>query len=179
MGQLNFVGNFNVIMQGEKFLISNCTLTFTPYQIWDNISFKTFNFLLYNFDGSNASYSLSFGLYSLTGSTLSLANSVSGQFTATNTLGYYWQSLTDTSTTQNITPGTWFWGMLISTGGNTNVRLPGIASAIINPGNAFPNSFIGGAMTVSTNALPSSYAISDLDITGGKELAVPNIILSS
>ena len=46
-------------------------------------------------------------------------------------------------------------------------------------GNAFPGGFIGGWGTVTTNALPLSEAISDLDITGGLELEVPIIIISS
>lgn|SRR3990167_8642430 len=177
MPQLSFIQNYNFVI-AQNILVSGGSLTFIPYEIWDSISFKTLNLLFLHGTSSTFSHTISLGLYSLTGSTLSLANSISGNFTGTNSTGHYWQSFTGTSATQNITPGIWWWGVLISTG-NASIRIVGAGTGGRNPQNAFPGGFIGGAMTASTSALPTSYATSDLDIAGGNELGVPYIILSS
>lgn len=175
MGQLLFEQNMQLLNSPNLLTINNGSLSFFPFNIRDSISFGTLNFLMGK-TNNNVTFTMSVGLYSLTGSTLSLTNSISETFSSTNVVQKFYMSLTATSAAQNITPGTWFLGMLVSTGGNSDLSLNG---ATINPGNAFPGAFIGGAMTDSTNALPSSYATSNLDITGSNPVSVPLILLTA
>ena len=183
MPQLSFLYN-NWQIYDAGLSISDRTLSFFPFQIWDSISFKTLNIgcaadvsLLFT-----ASYGISLGLYSLNGSTLSLANSISGSTNLTsagnNTVVFY-VSLTDVSATQNITPGTWWFGCLIqfSMVNATDAFMLGAFARSIN--NAFPGGFVAGRMTESTAALPNTVATSNLDITGADAFQQPFILLSS
>lgn len=186
MPQLSFQQNYNH-MPSFSNAISQGTLSFIPFNIDDSISFKTLNVGMEVTLSSlgNISFTLSLGLYSLTGNSVSLANSISLSRSSNNGLGattsQLYISATATSATQNITPGTWFWGIV----GTSNASLLGDAAwslyigSLTNAGNAFPGGFIGGRMTASTNALPESYATSDLDITGNDAMGVPYILLSS
>ena len=140
MPQLNFVYNWPFINDNTQ-SVGNGTLKFAPFNVGDSISLLTINLLI---QGSNANRTItcSLGLYSLTGSSLSIANSLSATSTMANAVARF-VSLTATSATQNITPGTWYWGLLFSTGGNANFSLFGNSS--FAPANAFPGAFIGGA----------------------------------
>ena len=151
------------------------TLQFLGYNILASISLNTLNLGVVR-TGSQT-LTLSIGLYSLTGSTLSLANSgsVSSGSAGVEKSGYL--SISTFSATQNITPGGWFWGVVFATSSNSAFRLYGGVN--INPANAFPGGFIGGAMTDSTNALPSSYETSNLNITGQSAFPVPYLIISA
>ena len=173
MAQLNFHCNYPVLHGGFENAISNATLTFVPISPSDSISWATANIIAGN--GGTGTRSLSIGLYSLTGSTLSLANSISGSKDASFAVGYF--SLTAISAAQNITPGNWWLGMMISTAGQSNFTIRG--NNQINPANAFAGGFIQGRMTVSTSVLPSSYATSDLDTTGSDAFFTPIIILTA
>lgn len=115
--------------------------------------------------------SISLGLYSLTGSTLSLANSAS-QSTNPTANQLSWVSLV-TSTTQNITPGNWYFGFLISTSNNSLVSFMGRAIGIATFGSQ-GGAFVRGRLSVSTSALPSSIATSDLVKEGAVAGATPN-----
>lgn len=155
------------------------TLTFFPMNLQDSISLVNLNLAFSNAstDSTNG-FTFKFGLYSLNGSTLSLANSISKtrSFSTGNQNGFL--SMSDTSATQNITPGTWFWGLVISSDSNSSLLLYNV-EASVGKQNAFPGGFIGGVMTDSTNALPSAYSTSDLDTTGTLEMATPYIILTT
>ena len=177
MGQLNF--EYNIAFGGSYDInISNGTLSFFPFLIRDSISIGTFNILIEYGASSSKTQTFSLGLYSLTGSTLSIANSWSGTAGSTGTASArLWVSLTATSAAQNITPGAWWFGMLVSTSNQSAITFLGGSN--INPANAFPAGFYVGRMTDSTNALPSSYATSNLDITGSDAIGVPNIILTA
>ena len=172
MAQLNFAMNFHLFVS-ERISINQASLSFVPFMVQDSISFNTMNF----HGASSGSITLSIGLYSLSGLTLSLENSISGSTTRSAVAQAGYISLANTSKTQNITPGTWYFGILASMSNNTSLSFLG--QSFINPSNAFPGGFIGGAMTDSTNALPSSIATSDLDITGQDALSIPSIILSA
>jgi len=173
MPQLIFEQNSNVQPRIQRGL-SNGTITFFPFNVGDSISFLTLN---YRVNNSQASWTRthSVGLYSLTGSSLSIENSISGSFSGTFNNPLFF-TLTATSKAQNITPGTWFFGILVSTGGVSSHAIGGDFSN--NPENAFPGSFIGGVMTDSTSALPSLMATSNLDITGLDAMFVPYILIS-
>src|SRR3990167_6868528 len=177
MGQLNFYKNFNHIPP-QLVTASQGSLSFFPFQPEESISLKTLNIPYCNANAVTGTASISIGIYSITGSTLSIANSLSGIYANTDASfrGAY-VSMTNTSAAQNITPGTWFLGLLQSTTGMNNARAFGVRN--INPGNAFPGGFIGGEMTDSTNALPSSISTSDLGITGQNAMMVPCIIISA
>lgn len=173
MGQLNYYINQPAPNTIHNWQISNGILSFSPITPTDSISIGTINFL---YSAANGTKTLSVGLYSLNSSTLSIANSWSGTInTSVGTARYV--SLSATSATQNITPGTWWLGILISTSGTAALSLYGQTS--LNPQNAFPGAFIQGIMTDSTAALPASIATSDLDITGGETLYVPHIIMTA
>lgn len=131
---------------------------------------------MYAKEGTNSTlkHTFSIGLYSLNGSTLSLANSASGTRTQ-NSFGYF--TITATSATQNITPGTWWFGFLLSTTGSSGNSIYGQTGLPV--GNAFPGGFMGGRMTESTGALPTAYSTSNLDTTGADSNQVPMIILST
>lgn len=178
MPQLNFAENFPSSMNSHYLSISDGTLSFVGFNILNSISFLTLNLPVIK-GSQSLSYTFYGGLYSLTGSTLSLTNSISVAFSSTTHAANraFYVTLTATSATQNITPGTWYWGLLARTDGNTNVGF--IAQTNINAGNAFPGGFIGGRMTDSTSALPASYATSNLDITGNDATNVPVILLTA
>ena len=108
---------------------------------------------------TSQSASLSFGLYSLNGNTLSLANSASRSVNlAAN--GLSWLTIA-TSAEQDITPGNWYLAVMSSTGGNNSLTL--ILNTVGIAGNAgYGGVFARGWMSVSTSALPSSIATSDL-----------------
>ena len=176
MAQLDFYTNLPNIENGI-FGISNGTLSFIPLNLANSISWATLNFLICQTSAASKTLSLSIGLYSLTGSTLSIANSISRSVTYGTSAQSIYLSMVGTSATQNITPGTWWLGLLASTAGANAFSFFGQTS--VNPTNAFPGGFIGGRMTASTAALPSTYATSDLDITGNDAMNVPLIILSA
>lgn len=175
MAQLNFQTNFfarNVLQSG----ISNGTLSFFAFNVFDSISFVALNLLVRASSAADKTITMSAGLYSLTGNTLSIANSISGSMTLLEGARNQYISMTGASANQNITPGTWYFGILVSTSGNSAISFFGQS---INPANAFPGGFFQGRMSASTNALPGSYATSDLDVTGGDAMQVPMIILTA
>ena len=67
---------------------------------------------------------------------------------------------------------------MVSTSGQSHFNIRGMKIGSV-PTNAFPGAFIGGMMTESTNALPVSYATSNLDVTGQNELLEPYILITA
>lgn len=172
MGQLNFQMNFPYSIS-QRVQISYDLVSFIGFQVIESISLNTLNFAG---DGGTGTGTVKIGLYSITGNTLSIANSISGSFALVS--GRY-ISLTDMSATQNISPGAWYFGFLFSsaTDSGSAFSIDGQSGLVVS--NAFPGVFIGGAMTATTNALPASYATSDLDVTGANAMIVPEIIISA
>lgn len=180
MGQLNFEQNFLFSPVGSNpRVISDGSMWFWGQNIQDSISLLTANLICQFSQNLAQTKSFSLGLYSVNGSTLSLANSLSRTFSTNNGNGISrFISLSAVSSAQNITPGTWFWGLLGRTAGASNFSIYGRNSNLA-AFNAFPGSFIGGSATVSTNALPATVATSDLDITGDVEMFEPYILLTA
>ena len=179
--QLQFFENFPGHLGAANVGFSNGTLSIHAVNIPLSISF---NQVLALMSVSSAALSalsatLQFGLYSLNGSTLSLANSASNTVEHTNS-AYSWYSMV-TSATQNITPGAWYFGVNFFAGGiatdHSSASFYGNSS--INPANAIPGGFLMGRVTASTNAMPASIATSDLDITGSDAIRQPYIILTA
>lgn len=179
MAQLSFEMNFPTPPTNGVVAPQQGSLSFSPLQVRDNISLLTLNFAVINF--RQHSVTASFGLYSLNaGTALSLANYITNTRTVGSAnLGRY-VSLTATSSAQNITPGTWWWGIWLSTASQSTGNTFNLGGQSVNAGgNAFPGAFIGGRMTESTAALPVSVATSALDVTGADALSVVSIILSA
>src|SRR3990167_4778982 len=173
MGQLNFAMNYFYKVNHDGQAISNNTLSFVPFNVYESISLNTVN-IKFRRAAANT-VSLSLGLYSLNVSTLSIVNSLSVTAGLSSSGNYV--SLTNTSADQNITPGTWYFGVLISAATAANAILEGVSNLSVD--NAFPGGFIGGRMTASTAALPAAYSTSDLDITGSDAIRSFTIILSA
>lgn|SRR3990167_228218 len=139
---------------------SNTRLMIQYVYIPGSISFNTIA-VMASQGHTSASGSFSFGLYSLSGSTLSLANSASGVQGGANGISYITLA---TSATQDITPGDWFLGLVTSSSGNNSLSL------LLNPhGNDPVNGEYGGPLfrgVFNTEGLPASLATSDVTKEG-------------
>lgn len=172
----NFPGHLGAAFGGSG---SNMTLSIHAVNIPLSLSFNQVVFLFsHQKEAGSRSVSNHFGLYSLNGGTLSLANSAGGSYTfpdnATSTL---WRTMA-TSATQNITPGAWYFAFMESLGGNSG-SWGWLINSSVNPANAIPGGFLMGRMTVSTGAMPASIATSNLDITGRDATRQPYIIITA
>ena len=176
--QLQFFENFPGHLGALNAGISDNTLSVHAVNIPLSISFNNVVVLLAKTDGppSANTNEYSFGLYSLNGSTLSLANSASASTVFGGVNATSWLSFA-TSATQNITPGAWYFALLVNNSSGPNNALYGNSS--INPANAIPGGFLMGRMTASTGAMPASIATSDLDITGSDATRQPYIIITA
>ncbi len=164
--------NYNFIPT-RNISVVHGTLYMFPFHVIETVPLQTLN-ILFTQGNSAKSVTFSLGIYSLTGGTLSIANSL-GE-TVSNLSNVRWfPRFTATSAAQTLTQGNWFLGFLMSTSSNSNISLRGGFSHL--PINAFPGGFIGGAFTASTDALPASLATSDFDTTGNSEMGTPIIII--
>lgn len=178
--QLQFFENFMGKAGAANVAYSNGTLSIHAVNIPLSISF---NYPIVIMSVSSAALSalsgtLQFGLYSLNGSTLSLANSASNTVEHTDS-AFSWYSMV-TSATQNISPGNWYFGLNFFTGGIATDHSSASfhMNSSVNPGNANIG-MVQGRMSASTTAMPSSIATSDLDITGSDANRQPYIILTA
>ena len=176
--QLQFFENFPGHFGAAHVVMSNATLSVHAVNIPLSISFNNVVFLYSIASLSSRTHTFHFGLYSLNGSTLSLANSASATISvSSNEAVISWVSMI-TSATQNITPGAWYFAF--NRASTSNVSGGAIlANSSINPGNAIPGNFLMGRMTASTTAMPASIATSDLDITGSDAIRQPYIIITA
>lgn len=179
--QLQYFENFPGHLGTNNVAYSNGTLSVHAVNIPLSISFNNVVALIsFGSDAGGISSfqgSIQFGLYSMNAGTLSLENSA-GKAVSVNG-GNSWISMV-TSATENVTPGAWYFGFNIFTNGvlpHTSASF--YANSSIAPGNAIPGGFIMGHVTASTNAMPTSIATSDLDITGGDAIRQPYIILTA
>lgn len=171
--QLQFFENFPGHLGQAHVAYSNGTLSVHAVNIPLSISFNNVVALISR-PNSGGSHTLQFGLYSLNGSTLSLANSASQSIAFSSAIS--WISMI-TSATQNIAPSAWYFAFNILSGGTSDLSF--YANSSVAPANAVPGGFLMGHMTASTNAMPASIATSDLDITGADAVRQPYIILTA
>lgn len=162
-------------------LSGNGSLHIQGVEIPGSISFNNVAVLLSGSGGVSEDISLSFGLYSLNQSTLSLANSASrGTGLTLNQTMYSWMSFA-TSATQDITPGNWYFAIMSSSslGSSFSLDMPNRPVAMTHAG--YGGNFVRGLMSVSTNALPASIATSDIVREGTNSGANrhPYIIISA
>ena len=176
--QLQFFENFPGHLGVGTGVYSHFTMSVHAVNIPLSISFNNVA-ILFTGDVAATSHTRNntalFGLYSLNGSTLSLANSASTTWSYNASLSS-WITF-QTSATQNISPGAWYFALNVGTGTTGSGRL--YINSSIAPGNAIPGGFLMGRMTVSTGAMPASIATSDLDITGSDAIRQPYIILTA
>jgi len=102
------------------------------------------------------SVSFSFGLYSISDGTLSLANSASRLLNFVN--GFSWVTLA-TSATQDITPGNWYFAFLDSSSSQSYYYFRG-GQLTHNLTHGGPPVY--GVYSVSTGGLPSSIATNEI-----------------
>ena len=171
--QLQFFENFPGHLGAGFIARSNGTLSVHAVNIPLSLSFN-YPVILVSRPNSGGQQTVRFGLYSLNGSTLSLANSASNSISFSNAIS--WISMV-TSATQNITPGAWYFALQFESSQTSDLSM--YANSSINPGNAIPGGFLMGRMTASTNAIPASIATSDLDITGSDAIRQPFIIVTA
>ena len=121
---------------------------------------------------------LSFGLYSLNGATLSLANSASfSSNPAANQSS--WRTFV-TSATQDITPGNWYFAINSVTAGNSEFSVKR-ANNNINIHGVHGGPFLQGYHSVSQTAMPASIATSDFVKDGASSFinTLPYILISA
>src|SRR3990167_2181039 len=171
--QLQFFENFPGHLGAVFIARSNGTLSIHAVNIPLSLSFNS-PVVLVSRPNSGGQQTVQFGLYSLNGSTLSLANSASNSISFSSAVS--WISMV-TSATQNISPGAWYFALNFLSSQTSNLSM--YANSSINPGNAIPGGFLMGRMTASTNAMPASIATSDLDITGSDATRQPYIIITA
>ena len=154
--------------------IGNGSLQIHEVLIPGSISFNNVAVMISQSDlvGGNNTISVSFGLYSQTGNTLSLANSASGSSNLTvGTAGVAsqaWLTLV-TSAGQDITPGNWFFAFMSSSSGafaGNSILVNTLANVTFSQG-AMGGPFVRGYFSVSTGDLPTSIATSDMLNEGG------------
>lgn len=99
-----------------------------------DLSFNNFIMLLSASGTTSKTMTISMGLFSLNGATLSAANSASfsNTYNANTTV---WITFA-TSAAQNISSGTWFVGIARSTAGNSRMHLGALGNAYIGNANA-------------------------------------------
>jgi hypothetical protein len=171
--QLRFIENYPLHSGFQFQAYSQRTVSFQAFNVPLSISFAI-PVMMFSRPATGGSQTIRLGLYSMNAGTLSLQNSASKSFAFQNAI--IWQSFF-TSAAQNITPGTWYWGVHVSSGGTSHLSLLGNSS--VGPINANPGGFFAGRMTVSTAALPAGIATSALDITGSDAIRFPYIILTA
>ena len=181
--QLQFFENFPIHLGANSGSLSNATLSVHAVNIPLSLSFNIPSIFVFakqnNATTGTRSQSVSFGLYSLNVSTLSLANSASGSYTLTQSFGMTsWISMA-TSATQNITPGTWYFALNFNSSGVGLDSNRVYQNSSINPANAKLGGFLLGRMTASTGAMPASIATSALDTTGSDAIRQPYIIITA
>lgn len=175
MAQVSFLKNYNYYPV-ETYSMAGNSFYLYPFNIWESISLLTINFPMEQTAAATGSHTVSLGLYQMNNSTLTLLNSGSSSFAHT-TSDNFWVSITSFSSQSSlITPGSYWFGLLISTSSQNS--LAWVGNNVINAGNAWPGGFYAGRMTTSTNAVPGSIATSDLDITGNDGIFSQVIIIS-
>ena len=178
--RLNIYENISLFQRGALGgLLGVGSLHIQGVEIPGSISFNNIQLVLSQ-GHTSASITISFGLYSLTGATLSLANSASRSFN-TNANGLNWITFA-TSATQDITPGNWYLGLMSSTSGQNSMSIFRNAGFAFSQG-AYGGGFVRGFLSVSTSVLPGSIATSDMSKEGlsgtGGSNAHPYILISA
>src|SRR3990167_624980 len=163
---LNIFQNYTVMQQVVLADPPNGSLLVDIHFIPDTITLNTLAMFLQN-DATGTrqlTHSVNFGLYSLNGATLSLANSASWSTVVTSSLGgFNWQTFA-ISATQTLSKGEWFFAVVHTRSlvGAANARwfeFPNIVA--INDG-SYGGPFFRGVYSVATSSLINSIATTDM-----------------
>lgn len=157
------------------------TLQLHCVEIPGSISFNNVNMIISGSGAVSENLTVSLGLYSLNGSTLSLANSASMATALTlNQTMFSWLTFA-TSATQDITPGNWFFGIVSAT--SLGAGFSFVNGNAAGAGLIYGGPFFRGWMSETTSAMPGSIATSDLVKEGATNstpaVAVPYIVISA
>ena len=182
--RINIFENFPVIhrVTGLTTNVNANAGTLNIHQVYipGSLSFNNIAFIISARSSTAQSFSLSFGLFSLNGSTLSLANSASASTSfSSNQTTRQWFTLA-TSATQDITPGNWYLGHIVSSSGTNQV--PYLKNEDFNILNAvYGGPFLWGILSISTGAIPASIATSDLTkaLDDSSNNIIPYILISA
>lgn len=164
----NFQGHADIIYGG---LQSNNMLHIHAVNIPGSISFNNMAMIISGSaaNGETLTGSLSFGLYSLNASTLSLANSGSFSTTFNNAGSNMWATFV-TSAVQDITPGTWFLAGMSNT---SKAGALGVTFQVMKNNTflmpsvlIYGGPFFRGYYTATQTSMPASIATSDLNKDG-------------
>ena len=186
--RLNIYENYSVLnrMTAANVAISGGSLRMQGVVIPGSISFNNVVVFMTASGTTAKTLTISFGLYSLNGSTLSLANSAS-QTTAPAANQGSWITLV-TSATQDITPGNWYLGFIMSTSSNNNMSLlinHNTNNDIMITAGTAGGIFVRGNYSVTTTAFPASIATSDMSkepsglAASSSPMAYPYILISA
>lgn len=145
-----------------------------------SISLNTLAFIVNGVGTTAKTLSLSFGLYSMNGASLSLANSGS---TSTNPAVNMTSWLTlSMSATQDITPGNWYFAVISATAGQSGLFL-GAGSLDNFVHAAYGGKFVHGFHSVTQTDVPASVATSDLvfalETADAKKSSMAYILISA
>ena len=155
------------------------SIYFQKYNILNSVDFKSLFCQIRYSNNVQATVSFLWGLYTLTGSTLSLLNTVSFSTNAVNFNGINrLHSATNTSSGQTIVPGTYFWGLLVRTS-SANPAITIIGQGITFFPAALSLGFLGGRFATTDTILPTSVATSDLTVLYQDQISNPSIVISA
>ena len=157
---------------------SNGALRIRGVYIPGSISFNQVAVVFNNNSVVANSLSISFGLYSLSNnSTLNLANSASFSSTYSATI-ISWLTLA-TSATQDITPGNWYFGVVVSQSNHTDFGLLGNTDQPVV--SVYGGPAMRGQYRSTTNNIPSTIHTSDIlkDDTAPNQRGVQAYVLIS
>lgn len=174
MAQLQFSQNMNFLPGNSPAMVDGA-LSVWQWTPTDSVSLNTLQIVIQQTAAVSANFSFFLGLYTLTGSTLTIVNSASRSGANATSNGLYYISLV-TSATSNITPIPMWWGLLYRSH-SAVFALNG--QNLINATNAFPGALIAGTLSVTTVGVPASIATTDLVTSGVAGSFAPYMIISA
>ncbi len=167
MPQLQFLQNINYQANNNRGW-GQQSLSIFAYHVYDSISLNTMVFGVTGSGNVQCSVTFNIGIYSLTGSTLTLVNSGNTSFAQANwnNLARYIAISTWSSGSQNLLPQPWYIGFLASTIGTAPTVNAIFCENAPLGANAIAGNFLDGVYSVTTNALPGSVNTSEMGING-------------
>lgn len=163
--QASFFENFALNQATNSAFDSAGRLMMQAVYVPGSISFNNVNVIVQASGTTAKTLTISFGLYSLNGSTLSLANSASKSSNFTTNATSFISLIT--SAAQNITPGIWYFAYISSTSSNGSMSFivnnpqVGVEASV-----GYGGPFFRGHFSTTTNAFPASIATSNMSKEG-------------
>ncbi len=156
------------------------SLLMRAFNVYETVAMGTLQLVVSHGSSGTRSHTVSIGIYSRTGDTLTLVNSVSSSSIKTTIGSGLYFTMTNFSSAQTLDPGTWYIGILTSgTGGATsNMSFMGAPTDNQFTGNE-PGFFRGAYSSATTNALPVSGLTSDFSTFGTSSKFTPYILITS